>query len=140
MGGKNKIAHGVREGKAKARQFFFYPFPCINDLSHCFLKIPIVPDTCRSPCNGRRVHGIGIKGELHILQITDCLFASYGEANTDSRHSPGFGKGLDYQQVIVLIHKGHGADAAEIHIGLVNNHHGIRVAGHNLLNGIKAFK
>ena len=61
-----------------------------NDLSRHHLKICIILHRFHAKRNRRPVHGIGVDGKLHVIQVFNQLLATDTKANAKTRHGSGF--------------------------------------------------
>ena len=68
------------------------------------------------------------------MQVGDQVLVTDPKAQSSPRQGAGLGEGLGDQEVIVLVRKRHGALGAEIHVGLVDDHHAVRVGSHDGLD------
>ena len=127
MGGKYKIAFGIREGKAQFLQLLLCPFPCGNNLCQCLSEIVFRFNTGNTRPQSRQIHRIGIKGKLHIAQIRNQFFTAKGKPDPHTRHGAGFGKSADNQQIVVFFKERQHTHSPKIDIGFVHNDHRLPV-------------
>lgn len=80
---------------------FFKPGSYRKQLPISF-KISIILHCFHAHYLGRQVHGVGVKGKLHVIQIVDQFLVADAETDTHSRHSSGLGKRLNDQQIFVF--------------------------------------
>ena len=134
MTGENKIGLGILEGKSQPSQLLLGPFPSLYNLVYRLLKISLILQCLRPQRQRQLIHGIGVEGIFHVIQIGDQLLIAYAEANPHSRHRPGLGKGLHHQKIVILFQQGKGSPGAEVHIGLIHYHHHIPIMLQNVLD------
>ena len=139
MGGKYKIGPGIRKRKSQLCQFLFYPLSRSYNFSRGCFKISIILHCFHTHYLRRQVHGVGVKGKLHVIQIVDQFLVADAETDTHSRHSSGLGKCLNDQQIFVFFKQRQCTFATEIHISLVHDHYHIRICLQDLLNCFKRF-
>ena len=68
------------------------------------------------------------------MEISDQSLASDTEAQSRPRQGAGLGEGLGDQEIVILVHQGHCALGAEVHVGLVNHHYAVGVGLDDLLD------
>ena len=137
MSGKDKIGMGIRENEAQLPQALLETLTGGNNLISGRAEITGVFDRLCSHDDRRQVHGIGVEGEFHILQIGNYLFITDGKANPLSGHGSGLGEGLDHQQVVIFLQQRQGSLSAEVHIGFIDDDNTVRIAGHDPLDLIR---
>ena len=137
MSGKDKIGMGIRENEAQLPQALLETLTGGNNLIRGRVEITGVFDRLCSHHDGRQIHGIGVEGEFHILQIGNHFFITDGKADPLPGHGPGLGEGLDHQQVVIFLQQRQGSLSAEVHIGFINDDNTVGIAGHDPLDLIR---
>ena len=134
MCGKNKVGSGILEGKSKLSELCLRPLSCCNDLMAAFLKICLILHRCHTSRDGSTIHGIGVKGIFHIIEIFDQLRISEGITDTHARQRSGFGKGLHNKKIVIFLDQRQCGSGSEIHISLIYDHNALRIFCYNLLD------
>ena len=115
----------------------FDPLSGFHDLGRSLFEIRFILYRFHSQHLCSSVHGIGVDGKFHIIQIPDQFFPADCKADAHSRHRAGLGKGLHDQQIVVPIQKRQTTLAAKIYVCLIHDHHHIPVGGQNLFHHLQ---
>ena len=134
MGCKQEVGFGIPERKSQFFQFFFYSFPGGDDLLTGLPEICVIFYRFHTRSQGCLIHGVGIKGILHIIQVPDQLCVSHGVTDAHSRKRTGLGKCLHHQQIIVFLCQRQCGTSPEINICLIHNNDHIRIISHHILD------
>ena len=134
MCSKDKVGSGILEGKSKLPELCLCPLSCCNDLMAAFLKICLILHRCHTSRDGSTIHGIGVKGIFHIIEIFDQLRISEGISDTHSCQGSGLGEGLHNKQIIIFFDQRQCGCCSEIHVRLIYDHDTLRILCHDLLD------
>ena len=128
MSYKKEIGAGIRNDKAELFHLLLGPLPGGNDLFARILEICAVLQGGFPRFDGGIIHGVGIKGILDVIQITDQFFAPGRKSDPHAGERAGLGKSLHHQEVLIFSGQSEHALTAEIDVGFIHNYDHIFIA------------
>ena len=104
VGGEDKIRHRGRGIESQLMQFPGGVFPIFPDLTAVFPHVFGVVQHTQARRHGEHIHVVGIGGVAQGVKIGNEALLPDGKAQSGACHAPGFGEGLNDQQIFVLVH------------------------------------
>jgi len=92
-----------------------------------FLEILAILECGSRTGNRQAIERVGVEAVLDPFQGFDQIRMADGKADPQTGQRTRLGQGLADQQVRVLIHQRDSALAAEVDIGLIHQHHRVRI-------------
>ena len=132
--GKNEVGLGVQHHEIKFAEGVGGVGAGLHDLAAVLHVVVVLVQNGTAYCGSHAVDVIRIGGIADGVQVGDQRCLTDAKAQASTRQRAGLGKRARDEEVVVLVHKGNSTLRAEVHVGLVDDHHLVRVGGDDLFH------
>ena len=135
--GEKEVGQRIGHFKTQLAQPPCGPGAGFHDVAAVVPEVCFIFQSADAGGHGHAVDVVGIGGILDGIQVPDQCPAADAQAQPGAGHGPGFGEGLGDQQIVVFVDEGNGALSAEVDVGFIDDHHGIRIGSDDGLDVLK---